>query len=66
MPSSVIAGIKYDDLSHTLRIIYVSGRVYDYQDVPEQIYSAMKTAFSKGTFLNKHIKGKYEFKRVES
>jgi hypothetical protein len=66
MPSSVVARIKYDNLSHTLRVIFVSGMVYEYKNVPEQIYSAMKMAFSKGTFLNKHIKGKYGFKKVES
>ena len=61
MPSSVVAGIKYNTLSHTLRIVYVSGIMYDYKKVPEQTYAAMKSAFSKGTFPNKYIKGKYEF-----
>jgi hypothetical protein len=65
MPSSVVAEIKYDKLSHTLRVIYVSGVIYDYKDVPEQIYIAMKTAFSKGTFLNLYVKGKFEFVKVE-
>jgi KTSC domain len=65
MPSSVVAGIKYDKCSRTLRIIYVSGMMYDYKNVPEQIYTAMKTAFSKGTFLNKYIKGRYEFEKIE-
>jgi hypothetical protein len=65
MPSSVVAEIKYDKSTYTLRIIYVSGMTYDYKKVPEQIYVAMKTAFSKGTFLNQYIKGKYEFEKVE-
>jgi len=64
MPSSVIAGIKDDKLYHTLRIVYVSGMMYDYKNIPEQIYTPAKTAFSKG-FLNKYIKGKYEFEKVE-
>ena len=65
MPSSVVSGIKYDKFNHTLRIIYVSGMIYDYKNVPEQIYTAMKTAFSKGTFLNKYVKGRYEFEKVD-
>jgi hypothetical protein len=65
MPSSVVAEIKYDTCSRTLRIIYVSGMMYDYKNVPEQIYTALKTAFSKGTFLNKYIKGRYEFEKIE-
>ena len=66
MPSSVVAGIKYDKFSHTLRIVYVSGIIYDYKNVPEQTYTAMKSAFSKGTFPNKYIKGRYEFEKVEN
>lgn len=65
MPSSVVAAIKYDASSGTLRIIYISGLVYDYKNVPEEVYAAMKTSFSKGEFLNKHIKGKYEFMKIE-
>ena len=65
MPSSVVAGIMYDKLSHTLRVTYASGMIYDYKNVPAEIYTALKTAFSKGTFLNKYIKGRYEFEKVE-
>lgn len=64
MPSSVVSAMRYDRVSHTLRVIYVSGMVYDYKNVPEEVYVAMRTATSKGTFLNKYIKGKYEFEKV--
>lgn len=65
MPSSVIAAMHYDAAKAVLRIIFVSGMVYDYQNVPEEVYLAMKSAFSKGTFLNQHIKGNYRFKKVK-
>lgn len=65
MPSAVIAEIKYDTVSATLRVIYVSGNVYDYKNVPGDVYNAMKTSYSKGEFLNKQIKPKYEFERVK-
>jgi hypothetical protein len=64
MPSSVVSSMHYDPGSSTLRIIYVSGEVYDYMRVPESIYKAMKSSGSKGTYLNKYIKGRYEFKKV--
>lgn len=66
MPSSVVASIKYDVATSTLRVTYVSGLMYDYKNVPEEIYQAMKTAFSKGTFLNQHIKGKYPYEKVNN
>ena len=64
MPSSVIATVKYDPVSRTLRVYFVSGQVYDYQDVPLEVYKAMLSARSKGTYLNNHVKGNYEFKKI--
>ncbi len=64
MPSSVVSAIKYDITSTTPRIFFVSGEIYDYKDVPEEIYIAMKTYESKGTYLNKHIKGDYRFAKI--
>ena len=65
MPSSVVAAIRYDATTSTLRVIYVSGSVYDYKNVPEKVYKEMKEAFSKGDFLNKQIKPKYEFEKIK-
>ena len=65
MPSSVVAAIRYDPGTYTLRVIYVSGSIYDYKDVPEKVYKEMKEAFSKGEFLNKNIKPNYEFEKVK-
>lgn len=38
--------------------------VYDYKNVPEEIYMALISSGSKGIFFNKHIKGSYKFKKV--
>lgn len=65
MPSSVIAAIHYDAETEILRIIYVSGAIYDYKNVPEEIYIALKTSRLKGVYLNQHIKGRYTFERVK-
>ena len=65
MPSSVIAGINYNPSTSVLRIIFVSGMVYEYKSVPEDVYLEMKAAGSKGEYLNKHIKGSYSFKKVK-
>ena len=65
MPSSVVAAMEYNESMATLRITYVSGKVYDYKNVPTDVYEEMKEAESKGTFLNYRIKGKYRYKRVK-
>ena len=65
MPSSVVAAIRYDASKSILRVVYVSGAVYDYKKVPEKIYNEMKTASSKGEYLNKEIKPNYKFEKVK-
>ena len=65
MPSSVVAAMEYNDEAQILRITYTSGAVYDYRNVPPDVYEDMKEADSKGTFLNYEIKGKYRYKRVK-
>ena len=64
MPSTVIQNIRYNPISYTLRITFISGTVYDYLDVPPEIYVAMKASGSKGTYLNTHIKGHFNFRKI--
>jgi len=64
MPSAVVSAFFYDSVSSTLRVRYTSGIIYDYLNVPANVYEAMKNAFSKGKYLNEHIKGHYSFRRI--
>lgn len=64
MPSSVVATIVYDRASSTMRVIFVSGAIYDYKNVPQNVFNEMKTSDSKGIYLNQHIKGHYEFEKI--
>ena len=64
MPSSVVAHIEYESHTSTLRVIYVSGMIYEYKDVPAEVFTQMKNAFAKGVFLNRYIKGKYPFAKI--
>jgi len=64
MPSTVVAAFTYDAPKSILNVVYVSGKVYAYKNVPEQVYLDMKEAFSKGTFLNENIKGKFPYKKL--
>ena len=64
MPSSVVAAINYDPDSLSLKVVYVSGMVYEYKGVPESVYRELKMAGSKGRYLNYNIKGKYDYEKV--
>ncbi|MES2430260.1 MAG: KTSC domain-containing protein [Bacteroidota bacterium] len=65
MPSTVISKMIYNIDKKILRIIFLSGAIYDYLNVPENIYKEMQSAFSKGEFLNKFIKNNFPFKKIQ-
>lgn len=64
MPSSVISSYDFDPVTLSLKVVFLSGLVYEYQGVPESVYQEMKAVKSKGTFLNKRIKGFYPYRKL--
>jgi hypothetical protein len=64
MPSKVIADIEYDPKSQRLRVTLVSGRTFEYIDVPAEVAASFQSAFSKGTFFNGYIRDRYDFREI--
>ncbi|MHB9099859.1 MAG: KTSC domain-containing protein [Syntrophales bacterium] len=62
--SSNIRAIGYDSDSQTLEVEFNYGSVYQYGGVPQDEHEAMMNADSKGTYLNVHIKGRYQFVKL--
>jgi hypothetical protein len=60
--SSNISSVGYED--GTLEIAFVDGGVYQYLNVPEQIYRGLMSATSKGRYFYNHIKDRYKTKKV--
>ncbi|WP_426476224.1 KTSC domain-containing protein [Chryseobacterium sp. CBSDS_008] len=65
MPSSVVKHFIYFPDTEILRIIYQSGAVYDYFKVPATIIEQFGKVKSKGQFLNKVIKPRFKYTKVE-
>ena len=64
MPSSVIRRFSYDETSKRLRVVFVSGDVYDYEGVPAEVVKDFRAAFSKGRFFGPNIRDRYRYRRV--
>jgi hypothetical protein len=64
MPSSVIAGIQYDTDRQRLTVTFVTGRVYEYVDVPPGVARAFRSAFAKGTYFNSYIRDRYDHREL--
>ena len=62
--SSNIAEVGYDESSRTLEVLFTNGSVYQYFDVPPQIYTQLIRAASIGQYLNANIKGSFRYARV--
>ncbi|MBW1715313.1 MAG: KTSC domain-containing protein [Deltaproteobacteria bacterium] len=62
--SSNLARIRYDENTMTLEIEFKGGRVYQYFDVPAQVFEELRSVDSHGKFFNEHIKGHYRYARV--
>ena len=59
--SSNVEAIGYDGDARELHVQFVSGRSYVYYEVPQDVFDAFMSATSKGSFLNREIKGVYHF-----
>ncbi len=62
--SSNISSVGYDPATETLEIEFLSGAIYQYYNVPQNIYDQLMQAGSKGRFLNTYIKNAYAYSRV--
>ena len=62
--SSNIASIGYEENSETLEIEFLNGGVYQYFDVPKQVYDGLMGADSHGKYLAANIKGTYRYSKV--
>ena len=63
--SSNIESVGYDRESETLEIEFKSGGVYRYSNVPHTAYTNLVMAESVGKYFHQHIKGEYEYEKVE-
>ena len=61
--SSDLVSVGYDEKSETLQIEFKNG-IYQYSNVPKEIYSELIQAPSKGKYANKSIRDKYPTNKI--
>jgi len=64
MPSAVIRFFRYSPERRELKVTFVSGRLYAYEDVPPEVAAAFKDARSKGSFFNQQIRDRYTYRDI--
>jgi hypothetical protein len=62
--SSAIVRIHYDADGRALDVVFVTGRIYRYFDVPAETYQRFVEASSKGKFFNAEIIDRFRFEEI--
>ena len=57
--SSMLHAIGYDPELRVLEVIFNSGGIYLYRDVPQDVYDALMSADSKGQYFHEVIRERY-------
>lgn len=64
--SSDISSIGYDADVRVLEVEFVSRAVYQYANVPENVYTELMQAGSKGQYFNKYIRDQYQSSKLST
>jgi KTSC domain-containing protein len=64
--SSNILSVTYSPEFQILQVEFKNGKIYDYMALPADIFYEFMAAESKGSYLAKNIKGKFECKEYIS
>jgi hypothetical protein len=62
--SSNITSIGYDNETSTLHVEFNGGSIYQYNDVPQNIYDKMLSSGSVGMYLIKNIKNAFSYSKI--
>jgi ATP-dependent DNA helicase RecG len=62
--SSNLASVGYDAENEIIEVEFKHGGVYQYFDVPENVYEELMNADSHGRYFVHNIKDDYEFEKM--
>jgi hypothetical protein len=62
--STNLKSASYDTENKVLTVVFNNGSIYNYIDVPWEVFTKFRMSDSQGKFLNTKIKGIYEFNKA--
>lgn len=62
--SSTVHLTEYNSENQTLKVEFKNGNIYEYYKVPLNVWESLLEADSIGKYLNTHIKGAYDYKKL--
>ena len=61
---SLIQSVEFDRATHTLRVEFYSGAVYEFADVPERLYEELAHSPARDDFFDEHIRDEFSARRA--
>ena len=66
LKSRMILGVRYNEKTCEMDIVFRTGEKYRYLRVPRSVYGELLSAESHGQYMHKHILGgRYDFERLD-
>jgi len=62
--SSNLKSASYQTTEKTLSVTFKNGSIYEYYEVPWDVFTKLRMSESQGKFLNGNINKKYKYKKV--
>ncbi len=59
--SDVIHAIGYDDDVNVLEVIFNNGQIYQYRNVPREVFAQLMAADSKGRYFQENVRDEFEY-----
>ena len=63
--SSNLVSVGYDPQTMILEVEFKKGSVYEYANVPMEIYTSLMTAVSKGSYHYRNIRMSFPYKQIQ-
>lgn len=63
--SRMILGVRYNEVTREMDIVFRTGEKYRYKKIPRSIYDGLMSADSAGQFMHKKILGHYDYERLD-
>ncbi|PJJ72555.1 KTSC domain-containing protein [Diaminobutyricimonas aerilata] len=67
LESSVLRAVRYDDATRSLRVRFTSGAMYEYYDVPREVYDALLDPpdGSHGRYFSTHVRDAFDYDELK-
>ena len=63
--SRMILGVRYNETTHEMDVVFRTGDKYRYKNVPRSVYEELLSADSHGQYMHKRVLGHYDYERLD-